>query len=82
MKDLKQTFGDLGTDAGLKKLDEFLSDRAYLANRSFEPTTVDVNAFKMIGNELKLEKFENVARWWRNIKSYKDNFDKMREGKL
>lgn len=82
MKDLKQKFGDLGTDAGLKKLDEFLSDRSYLANRSFEPTTVDVNAFKMIENELKLENFENVARWWRNIKSYKGNFDKMREGKL
>lgn len=67
---IRTKFGDLKRQTNLKKVDQWLQDKSYLADSI--PTLLDVSAFKMI--ETEPVDFIDLSRWWRNIKSYQDDF--------
>ncbi|CAH8515794.1 unnamed protein product [Heterobilharzia americana] len=60
-------FGDLKTDSGLKKLDEFLLTRSYISG--FQPTQADVTTFVAVG-KLPSTNYGNVLRWYKHIDSF------------
>lgn len=65
------SFGDVSTDAGLEKFNNFLLDNAYVSG--WVPTQADVTLFKSIKSSPDA-KYQNVARWWKNISSFSSEF--------
>ncbi|CAH8845489.1 unnamed protein product [Trichobilharzia szidati] len=60
-------FGDLKSDSGLKKLDEFLLTRSYISG--YQPTQADVTTYTAVG-KLPSANFINVLRWYKHIDSF------------
>lgn len=65
------SFGDVSSAAGLEKFNDFLVNNAYVSG--WVPTQADVTIFKSIGSSPD-GKYQNVARWWKNISSYSSEF--------
>jgi len=71
------SFGDVSSAAGLEKFNDFLVDNAYVSG--WVPTQADVTIFKSIGSSPD-GKYQNVARWWKNISSYSSEFGSLGAG--
>merc|ERR1711948_134109 len=71
------SFGDVGTAAGLEKLNRFLLDNAYVSG--WVPTQQDVTVFKSIKSSPDA-KYQNALRWWKNISSYSSEFASLAAG--
>merc|ERR1711962_1526881 len=71
------SFGDVGTAAGLEKLNGFLLDNAYVSG--WVPTQRDVTVFKSIKSSPDA-KYQNALRWWKNISSYSSEFASLAAG--
>merc|ERR1712180_261028 len=71
------SFGDVGTAAGLEKLNGFLLDNAYVSG--WVPTQQDVTVFKSIKSSPDA-KYQNALRWWKNISSYSSEFASLAAG--
>lgn len=71
------SFGDVASAAGLEKFNDFLIDNAYVSG--WVPTQADVTIFKSIKSSPDA-KYQNVARWWKNISSYSSEFGSLAAG--
>ncbi|XP_077175356.1 elongation factor 1-beta [Paroedura picta] len=60
-------FGDLKSSAGLKVLDDFLSDKSYI--EGYVPSQADIAVFEAVGRSPPPELF-HALRWYNHIKSY------------
>merc|ERR1712098_966351 len=63
----KMGFGDVKTAAGVKALNEFLADKAYI--EGFVPSQVDVAVFEAMGKAPSAD-MAHALRWYNQIKSY------------
>ena len=63
-------FPDLSKDEGLSLLDSHLLENSFMAG--FEPTQADITVFKAL-RETNVIKYENITRWYNNIKSFGDD---------
>lgn len=61
-------FPDLSSPAGIEFLDKYLSTRSYISG--YEMTKNDLLVFNCLGHNYKCEKFVNVWRWHRHVKSH------------
>jgi len=59
------SFGDLSSDAGLTKLNAFLSTRSYI--EGFSASQADVDTYHKVQNTVSSQKFPHVARWYHHI---------------
>jgi len=65
------SFGDLKSEAGLKKLNDFLAENSYI--QGFTPSAADVSTLKSVGAKAPdAKKFPHAARWFRHIQSYSE----------
>jgi len=62
------SFGDLKTDAGLKKLNDYLESASYVAG--YIPTQADSTTLDQIKTGPVTAKFPHAARWYAHISSY------------
>ncbi|OQR75467.1 elongation factor 1-beta-like [Tropilaelaps mercedesae] len=62
------SFGDLKTEAGLKKLNDYLENASYVAG--YTPSQVDATTIDQIKTVPTAAKFPYAARWYANISSY------------
>lgn len=62
------SFGDLKTDAGLKKLNDHLENVSYVAG--YVPTQADASTIDNIKSAPPASKFPHAARWYVHISSY------------
>ncbi|XP_053554627.1 elongation factor 1-beta [Bombina bombina] len=60
-------FGDLKSSAGIKVLNEFLSDKSYI--EGYVPSQADVAVFEALSGAPPAELF-HALRWYNHIKSY------------
>jgi hypothetical protein len=60
-------FGDLGTDAGLSALNEFMSDKSYVAG--FLPSQADIILFEALSAP-PLHSYPHALRWFLHIQSF------------
>jgi len=65
-------FTDLLTDAGLAVLDAWLTTRSYIIG--YAPSQADVATFKALKSAPTSAKYPHVARWYKHISSYTDEF--------
>eukprot|EP01120_Amphizonella_sp_Union-15-10_P013450 TRINITY_DN622_c0_g1_i3.p1 TRINITY_DN622_c0_g1~~TRINITY_DN622_c0_g1_i3.p1 ORF type:complete len:208 (-),score=51.10 TRINITY_DN622_c0_g1_i3:90-713(-) len=56
-------------DKGLGDLDKYLLDESYI--QGYQPSSADLDVFNKIKDQPD-NKFRNVARWYKHIKSYSD----------
>jgi len=63
-------FSNLTSPAGLKALDEFLSDKSYI--EGFSASQADVSVFEAVGSAPDAAKYPNAARWYAHIASFGD----------
>merc|ERR1711872_248639 len=61
-------FGDVKTAAGVKALNEFLADKAYI--EGFVPSQVDVAVFEAMAGKAPATDMAHALRWFNQIKSY------------
>merc|ERR1719326_2261680 len=61
-------FGDVSTTAGVKALNDFLAERAYV--EGFVPSQVDVAVFEAMGGKAPGADMAHALRWYNQIKSY------------
>uniref|UniRef100_A0AAV2J6U7 Elongation factor 1-beta n=1 Tax=Knipowitschia caucasica TaxID=637954 RepID=A0AAV2J6U7_KNICA len=61
------TFGDLSTTAGLKSLNDFLSDKSYI--EGFSATQADVTVSQAIPGAPPIS-FCHLYRWYKHVKSF------------
>merc|ERR1719326_1384554 len=61
-------FGDVSTTAGVKALNDFLAERAYV--EGFVPSQVDVAVFEAMGGMAPGADMAHALRWYNQIKSY------------
>merc|ERR1711962_1621299 len=64
----KMGFGDVKTAAGVKALNDFLADKAYI--EGFVPSQVDVAVFEAMGGKAPAADMAHALRWYNQIKSY------------
>ena len=62
-------FPDLSLPEGLAFLDNYLSNKSFIAG--FEPTQADVQVFKVLAEPDTIN-YININRWFANIKSFGD----------
>ncbi|KAH0562247.1 hypothetical protein GP486_003052 [Trichoglossum hirsutum] len=65
-------FTDLGSDAGLTMLENWLSTRSYIAG--YNPTQADVACSKALKGSPAPAKYPHVYRWHKHIASYAFEF--------
>ncbi|KNA21806.1 hypothetical protein SOVF_039790 [Spinacia oleracea] len=58
------TFYDLSTDAGLKKLDEYLLSRSYITG--YQASKDDLAVYSSVSKK-SLDAYVNVSRWYKHI---------------
>merc|ERR1712110_899027 len=63
----KMGFGDVKSAAGVKALNDFLSEKAYI--EGFVPSQVDVAVFEAMGKAPSAD-MAHALRWYNQIKSY------------
>jgi len=63
----KMGFGDVKTAAGVKALNDFLAEKAYI--EGFVPSQVDVAVFEAMGKAPAAD-MAHALRWYNQIKSY------------
>merc|ERR1712029_725674 len=68
LKHIKMGFGDVSTAAGVKALNDFLAERAYV--EGFVPSQVDVAVFEAMGGKAPGADLAHALRWYNQIKSY------------
>merc|ERR1712121_84607 len=68
LKHIKMGFGDVSTAAGVKALNDFLAERAYV--EGFVPSQVDVAVFEAMGGKAPAADMAHALRWYNQIKSY------------
>merc|ERR1711994_66033 len=68
LKYIKMGFGDVSTAAGVKALNDFLAERAYV--EGFVPSQVDVAVFEAMGGKAPGADMAHALRWYNQIKSY------------
>merc|ERR1711951_269261 len=68
LKHIKMGFGDVSTAAGVKALNDFLAERAYV--EGFVPSQVDVAVFEAMGGKAPGADMAHALRWYNQIKSY------------
>lgn len=61
-------FGDLKTDAGVSKLNEYLEQRSYV--EGYQPSQADASTYSALSGAPSAAKFPHAARWYRHIGSY------------
>merc|ERR1712112_43406 len=64
----KMGFGDVKTAAGVKALNDFLADKAYI--EGFVLSQVDVAVFEAMGGKAPAADMAHALRWYNQIKSY------------
>jgi len=64
------SFGDVGTPAGLKKLNDHLRERSYI--EGYQPSQADSAAFDKIKAAPAVSDTPFAARWYSHIKSFGD----------
>ncbi|TPP59648.1 Eukaryotic translation elongation factor 1 beta 2 [Fasciola gigantica] len=65
-------FGDLGTDSGIKALDDYLLSRSYI--EGFQPSQADVVVYQSVGKKPSA-KYHNAVRWYNHIDSFGNERD-------
>ncbi|KAI0999026.1 hypothetical protein K3495_g9172 [Podosphaera aphanis] len=65
-------FADLLTDAGLHMLNSWLLTRSYIVG--YSPSQADVVTFKALQSAPSPEQYPSVARWYKHISSYTEDF--------
>ena len=65
---------DLSTNEGLAFLDKHLLSHSYIAG--FEPSQSDILVFNAV-KQKNTSNYENLQRWFNNIKSFSDEFNKL-----
>merc|ERR1711926_37904 len=68
LKYIKMGFGDVSTAAGVKALNDFLVERAYV--EGFVPSQVDVAVFEAMRGKAPGADMAHALRWYNQIKSY------------
>jgi len=68
LEHIKMGFGDVSTAAGVKALNDFLAERAYV--EGFVPSQVDVAVFEAMGGKAPGADMAHALRWYNQIKSY------------
>merc|ERR1712117_828148 len=68
LKHIKMGFGDVSSAAGVKALNDFLAERAYV--EGFVPSQVDVAVFEAMGGKAPGADMAHALRWYNQIKSY------------
>merc|ERR1712029_1027578 len=68
LKHIKMGFGDVSTAAGVKAMNDFLAERAYV--EGFVPSQVDVAVFEAMGGKAPGADMAHAVRWYNQIKSY------------
>merc|ERR1712226_368978 len=68
LKHIKMGFGDVSTAAGVKALNDFLAERAYV--EGFVPSQVDVAVFEAMAGKAPGADMAHALRWYNQIKSY------------
>jgi len=61
-------FGDVKSAAGVKALNEYLADKAYV--EGFVPSQVDVAVFEAMAGKAPSTDLTHALRWYNQIKSY------------
>jgi len=61
-------FGDVKSAAGVKALNEYLADKAYV--EGFVPSQVDVAVFEAMAGKAPSADLTHALRWYNQIKSY------------
>jgi elongation factor 1-beta len=64
------SFGDVGTPAGLKKLNDHLKTRSYVDG--YQPSQADTGAFDKVKAAPSGKDLPYIARWYSHIKSFGD----------
>lgn len=62
-------FPDLSSDPGLQLLDKHLLENSFVVG--FSPSQADITVYKVL-TETNVTKYENISRWYKNIKSFGD----------
>ncbi|KAH9414429.1 Elongation factor 1-beta [Dermatophagoides pteronyssinus] len=65
--------GDINSDQGLKKLDEYLAARSYI--EGYTPSQSDIVLYGALKNVPT--KYSHALRWYNHIKSYQSEKDKL-----
>ncbi|KAH7646624.1 elongation factor 1-beta-like protein [Dermatophagoides farinae] len=65
--------GDINSDQGLKKLDEYLATRSYI--EGYIPTQSDIILYEALKSVSA--KYEHASRWYTHIKSYQSEKNKL-----
>jgi len=66
---IKMTFGDLSSAAGLKALNDFLADNSYI--EGYVPSQADVAVFDALkGKAPAKDAYPHAARWYAHISSF------------
>jgi len=65
-------FADVLTDAGLTMLNSWLTTRSYIVG--YSPSQADVATFKALKSAPESAKYPHVARWYKHIASWTDEF--------
>ena len=65
---------DLSSEQGLDFLDSHLIENSFIVG--YEPSQADITVFKAL-NEGSVQKYENIVRWFSNIKSFGDEAKKL-----
>ncbi|OQD69982.1 hypothetical protein PENDEC_c028G06758 [Penicillium decumbens] len=65
-------FTDFVSDAGLTLANNFLATRSYIVGNG--PSQADVVSFKAFSGAPDAAKYPHVARWYKHIASYEDEF--------
>ncbi|EPX70848.1 translation elongation factor EF-1 beta subunit [Schizosaccharomyces octosporus yFS286] len=61
-------FTNLTSDAGLKQLNDYLTDKSFIEGHS--ASQADAVVFKAVGSAPDAEKFPNAARWYKQIATH------------
>merc|ERR1712111_92241 len=64
----KMGFGDVKSAAGVKAMNDFLAERAYI--EGFVPSQVDVAVFEAMAGKAPSADMVHAVRWYNQIKSY------------
>eukprot|EP00127_Corallochytrium_limacisporum_P000318 Clim_evm13s11 gene=Clim_evmTU13s11 len=65
-------FSDLKSDQGLAHLNSYLEDKSYI--EGYAPSQADVAVYEAMSGAPDASKYENAARWYAHITSYKAEF--------
>merc|ERR1712198_157430 len=66
-KFIKMGFGDLKKDAGIKSLNDFLTDKSYI--EGYQPSQADAVVYQNL-SAAPAAKYNHALRWYNHIKSY------------